>query len=161
MIQTRKGRERVQTDLDWVTKRVAVGGCISNARDMAEVARQGVTGILNMDGCYDDCKLAARHRIRTYWNHVPDDFLPKDSTVFQRGVDFAKVVLSHKDGKLLVHCHAGIHRAPMMALAVLGAMGWDLDAAELHITRCRPQADFPLVYIESVQRYLQGARRRP
>jgi hypothetical protein len=47
-----------------------------------------------------------------------------------------------------------------MALAVLGATGWDLDAAMVLLETRRPAADFADVYVESVRKYLKarGAR---
>jgi hypothetical protein len=44
----------------------------------------------------------------------------------------------------------------MMALALLGVMGWTLeDAMDLIETR-RPAADFAEVYVRSVERFLSG-----
>ena len=60
------------------------------------------------------------------------------------------------EAKLFVHCAAGVHRAPMMALALLGVMGWTLeDAMDLIETR-RPAADFAGVYVRSVENFLNG-----
>ena len=42
----------------------------------------------------------------------------------------------------------------MMTLAVLGAIGWDLDAAMVLMETRRPVVDFADVYVESVRRYL-------
>jgi len=47
-----------------------------------------------------------------------------------------------------------VHRAPMMALALLGSMGWSLqDAMEL-IEGRRPVVDFADVYVRSVEEFL-------
>ena len=49
-----------------------------------------------------------------------------------------------------------MHRAPMMALAILGSMGWSVaDGIEL-ISMRRPVADFADVYVESVEKFLDG-----
>jgi len=61
------------------------------------------------------------------------------------------------DAKVFIHCAAGVHRAPMMALAVLCSikqMSMD-DAREL-IEDKRPVADFADVYVESVRAFLDG-----
>jgi hypothetical protein len=42
----------------------------------------------------------------------------------------------------------------MMTLALLGSMGWDLEAAMVLIETRRPEVDFADVYVESVRRYL-------
>ena len=52
------------------------------------------------------------------------------------------------------HCAAGVHRAPTMTLAVLCAMGWDMDEAMAKIERLRPEAEFVDVYVESVRGFL-------
>jgi len=44
----------------------------------------------------------------------------------------------------------------MMALAVLGSMGWDLQDARHLIEDKRPVADFADVYFDSVERFLAG-----
>jgi protein-tyrosine phosphatase len=74
--------------------------------------------------------------------------------VFRRGVDFAKAALEEPEAKIFIHCAAGVHRAPMMALAVLRAEGWSLDDASELITARRPVADLADVYVKSVEYYM-------
>src|SRR5437762_4879799 len=45
-------------DMTWVTGRIAVGGGIWNGENMAEVARAGVTHIIDMQIEFDDTALA-------------------------------------------------------------------------------------------------------
>jgi protein-tyrosine phosphatase len=142
-------------EFTWVTGRIAVGGGIWNAGNMAEVARAGVTHIVDMQVEFDDTELAKPHEIRVLWNPIDDDFQPKAGDVFQRGVDFALRALDQADTKLLIHCAAGVHRAPMMALAVLCSLSWKLDQAMELIAARRPLADFPEVYVRSVERFLE------
>jgi len=142
-------------DMTWVTGRIAVGGGIWTAQNMAQVARAGVTHILDMQIEFDDTPLAAPHGIAVLWNPVDDDFQPKPPEVFQRGVDFALQALDEEGTKLFVHCAAGVHRAPMMTLAILCSLSWDLaDALQLIESR-RPLVDFADVYVNSVKGYLQ------
>ena len=94
------------------------------------------------------------HGIEVLWNPTDDDFEPKPAALFRRGVDFAQAALAGTDAKVLIHCAAGVHRAPMMALAVLGSMGWSLDDAMELIERRRPVADFADVYVRSVEEFL-------
>ena len=143
-------------DMSWVTGRIAVGGGIWNAETMAAVARAGVTHIIDMQIEFDDTTLAAPYGIKVLWNPTDDDFQPKPPEVFQRGVEFAIKALDQPGAKLLIHCAAGVHRAPMMALGLLGALGWKLKEAMRMIESRRPQADFADVYVRSVERFLQG-----
>ena len=142
-------------DFTWITGRIAVGGGIWNADNMAVVARAGVTHILDMQVEFDDTELAEPHEIQVQWNPIDDDFQPKPRDVFQRGVDFALGALDQSDTKLLIHCAAGVHRAPMMALAVLCSLSWRLDQAMELIAARRRAADFPEVYVRSVERFLE------
>jgi protein-tyrosine phosphatase len=143
-------------DMSWVTDRIAVGGGIWNAVRMAEVAQAGVTHVIDMQIEFDDTPLAGPHGIEVLWNPVDDDFLPKPPELFQKGVDFALTALEQDGSKLLIHCAAGVHRAPMMALAVLGALGWELDDACNLIQTRRYAADFAPVYVRSVEDFIRS-----
>ena len=147
--------ENFRMDMTWVTGRIAVGGGIWNPENMATVARAGVTHIIDMQIEFDDTRLAEPYEIEVLWNPVDDDFQPKKVEVFRRGVEFAIEALDQPGTKLFIHCAAGVHRAPMMALALLGALGWKLTDAIRLIESRRPQADFADVYVRSVQRFLQ------
>ncbi len=141
-------------DITWVTDRIALGGGIWNERNMAELARIGVTHIIDMQIEFNDTPLAEPHGIQVLWNPVDDDFQLKPPEVLERGVEFARAALEEPEGRLYIHCAAGVHRAPMMTLAVLGAMGWGMEAAQALIEARRPAVDFADVYVESVRRYL-------
>lgn len=141
-------------DMTWVTGRIAVGGGIWTAQNMAEVAHAGVTHILDMQIEFDDTPLAEAHGIAVLWNPIDDDFQPKPPEVFQQGVDFALQALDEDGSKLFVHCAAGVHRAPMMTLAILCSLDWRLGEAMQLIEARRPMVDFADVYVNSVKRYL-------
>ena len=146
-------------DMTWLTARIAVGGGIWTAQNMAEVARVGVTHILDMQIEFDDTTLAKPHGISVLWNPTDDDFQSKPPEIFERGVGFALEALDEAGSRLFVHCAAGVHRAPMMTLAILGVIGWDVDEAIALIEVRRPVVDFADVYVQSVKRYLQQQAR--
>jgi protein-tyrosine phosphatase len=141
-------------DMTWVTGRIAVGGGIWSAENMAAVARAGITHIIDMQIEFDDTPLAEAHGIEVLWNPADDDFQAKPPELFQRGVDFAQQALENEEARLFIHCAAGVHRAPMMTLAVLCSQGWDLQAAMQTISSRRPLADFAEVYVQSVEDFL-------
>jgi protein-tyrosine phosphatase len=143
-------------DMTWVTDRIALGGGIWNTRNMEEVVQAGVTHVVNMQIEFDDRPLAAPYEIRVLWNPTDDDFLLKPPELLKRGVDFALEAMDDPKARVYVHCAAGVHRAPMMTLAILGAMEWDLDAAMVLIETRRPVVDFADVYVESVRRFLES-----
>jgi predicted protein tyrosine phosphatase len=141
-------------DMSWVTGRIAVGGGIWTAENMAQAARAGITHIIDMQIEFDDTPLAVPYGIRVLWNPIDDDFQPKSPEVFQRGVDFALEALDEEGTKLFVHCAAGVHRAPMMTLAILCSLGWEVADALQLIEARRPVVDFADVYVNSVKRFL-------
>jgi protein-tyrosine phosphatase len=143
-------------DITWVTERVALGGGIWNAQNMAQLAQSGVTHVLNMQLEFDDRPLAGPFGVRVLWNPTDDDFLPKSPGLLKLGVDFALEALNDPEARLYIHCAAGVHRAPMMTLAVLCAMEWELEAAMVLIETRRPVVDFADVYVESVRYFLES-----
>ncbi len=152
---TPHSRMSADIDITWLTECIAVGGGIWNAERMAEVAEAGITHIVDMQLEFDDSPLAQAHGIEVLWNAIDDDFLPKPAGVFRLGVDFCHRALETPESRIFIHCAAGIHRAPMMALALLCSMGWDLDKAIDFIETKRPVAEFLEVYVDSVKRYLR------
>jgi protein-tyrosine phosphatase len=150
-------------DLTWVTPRIAVGGGIWTGANMAKVAAAGVTHIIDMQVEFDDTPLAEPYGIEVFWNQVDDDFQPKPAEIFQPGIEFALAALENPEHKLLIHCAAGVHRAPMMALALLRVQGWDLQEAMELMEERRPVVDFADVYVRSVEDFIRnyaGAGKR-
>ena len=149
-------------DITWVTDRIAVGGGIWNEWNMIEVVATGITHIIDMQIEFDDTRLAEPYGVKVLWNPTEDDFQPKPPELFQRGVDFALSALQDPEAKIFIHCAAGVHRAPMMTLAVLRAQGWSLLDAVKEIEEKRDVVDFADVYVLSVQEFMksyEGAER--
>jgi len=142
-------------DLTWITDRIALGGGIWNDENMAELVRMGISHVINMQIEFDDEPLAHPYGVRVLHNPTDDDFQPKPAQLFQRGVEFAQAALETPHSKLYIHCAAGVHRAPMMTLAVLCAMGWELDEAKDLIQTRRYVVDFADVYVQSVQAFIK------
>jgi protein-tyrosine phosphatase len=143
-------------DMTWVTDRIAVGGGIWTDDKMIEVVRAGVTHIVDMQIEWDDTKLAAPYGVKVLWNPTDDDFRPKPPELFQRGVDFTLDALDQPETKIFIHCAAGVHRAPMMTLAVLRAIGWSADDAIALIQARREVVDFADVYVASVEEFIKS-----
>jgi len=142
-------------DITWITARLALGGGIWTAENMAEVARAGITDIIDMQIEFDDTPLGEVYGINVLWNATDDDFQPKPPELFQRGVDFVQRALEEESGRVFIHCAAGVHRAAMMTLAVLCSQGWELEDAMRTISLRRPVVDFAEVYVESVEKFLE------
>jgi protein-tyrosine phosphatase len=145
-------------DMTWVTGRIAVGGGIWNPENMAKVAHAGVTHIIDMQIEFDDTPLAEVHGIEVLWNPIDDDFEPKPAEIFQRGIGFARAALDRPGTKVYIHCAAGVHRAPMMAAALLCSLSWKLGDAIRLIETKRPVVDFADVYVRSIENYLKSVK---
>ena len=143
-------------DMTWVTDRIAVGGGIWTEDKMIEVVRAGVTHIVDMQIEWDDTRLAAPYGVKVLWNPTDDDFRHKPPELFQRGVQFALEALDDDGARLFIHCAAGVHRAPMMALAVLRAMGFGLQDAIDMIESRRKAVDFADIYVDSVEEFMRS-----
>jgi protein-tyrosine phosphatase len=141
-------------DMTWITDRIAVGGGIWVDSKMAEVAAQDVTHIIDMQIEFDDTQIAQPYGIKVFWNAVDDDFQPKPPVVFQDAVAFGLKALEDPDAKIFIHCAAGVHRAPMMGLALLRALGFELKEAMRMIQSKRHVVDFADVYVKSVERFI-------
>jgi protein-tyrosine phosphatase len=148
-------------DMTWVTDQIAVGGGIWNDDNMEELVKRGVTHIIDMQIEFDDRPLAEPYPVKVLFNPTDDDFLPKPPRLFQAGVDFALEALEDAGNKVYIHCAAGVHRAPMMTLAILRVLGWPLEKAKATIQERRYVVDFADVYVESVEEFIRvydGAR---
>ena len=146
-------------DLSWVPDRIAVGGGIWNDENMAELVRMGVTHVINMQVEFDDRPLAEGLGVSVLNNPTDDDFQLKPPQLFQVGVDFALEALDAAESKLYIHCAAGVHRAPMMTLAVLRVLGWPLEDAKELIQKRRWVVDWADVYVESVEGFIEEFER--
>ncbi len=161
VIRLNRIRGKRGMDITWVTDRIGVGGGIWTAATMVDVVRAGVTHIIDMQLEFDDTPLAEPHGVSVLWNPIDDDFQPKTPDIFERGVEFALAALDEPGSKLFIHCAAGVHRAPMMTLAVLCSMGWTGPDAMRMIEARRPVVDFAEVYVGSVERFLESVGSRP
>jgi protein tyrosine phosphatase (PTP) superfamily phosphohydrolase (DUF442 family) len=148
-------------DMTWVTDRIAVGGGIWYDENMAELVRMGVTHIINMQIEFDDRPLAAGYPVTVFHNPTDDDFQLKPPQLFESAVDFALEALDQPDTKVYIHCAAGVHRAPMMTLALLRALGWQLEEAKSVIQRRRYVVDWADVYVQSVEEFIRVYEARP
>jgi protein-tyrosine phosphatase len=142
-------------DITWITDRIAVGSGIWNADNMAKVAGAGITHVIDMQIEFDDTPLAVPYGIQVLWNPTDDDFQPKTPAIFERGVEFGLNALGERGSKVFIHCAAGIHRAPMMTLALMCSLGWKVRDAIRLIEGRRPVVDFAEVYVSSVERFLE------
>jgi len=145
-------------DYQFVTDRLALGGSIGTAENMRDLVRAGITHVVNMQKESDDSQLVDGSGIQVLWNGCEDDFLPKPADLFWKGVRFTLQALADPDAKVLFHCAAGVHRSPIMLLAVLRVLGFERRQAIDMISDARPQANFPPIYVMSVEDFFREYR---
>jgi len=144
-------------DMTWVTDRIAVGGGIWYEDNMRELVQQeGVTHIINMQIEFDDRPLAEGYPVIVLHNPTDDDFQLKPPELFRPAVEFALGAFDTPGTKVYIHCAAGVHRAPMMTLALMRALGWPLEEAKAHIQQRRYVVDWADVYVQSVEQFMRA-----
>lgn len=141
-------------DYQFVTEKLAIGGFIRTVENMRELADAGFTHVINMMHEFDDRTISDGTGVEVLHNPTEDDFLPKHTSLFWKGVEFTMQALADPQAKVYVHCAAGVHRSPLMALAILRAMGYERKQAIRMITDVRPQAEFPPIYVMSVEDFM-------
>ncbi|MGH9393168.1 MAG: dual specificity protein phosphatase family protein [Terriglobales bacterium] len=140
-------------------RRLAVGGGIWTAANMAALAQRGFTHIVNVQAEFDDSALAAAAGLKAQWCPIEDNMLAMPPSFFEPGVGFALAALRQPGNCVYVHCAAGVHRGPLMAAAILCGMGRGVDAAVALVARRRVWAEFPEIYLDSLRAWL--AQRVP
>jgi hypothetical protein len=141
---------------DWPHPRVAVGSEVACPADVAALRAEGITHVLDcrtIDALhlYRDTGIDCRHC------GTEDDGRRKPDAWFARGVRFALEALRDPQARLLVHCAAGVHRAPSMCYAILRAMGFSAGDARRLIRRARPRAE--LRYATDAERAVASLAR--
>jgi dual specificity phosphatase 3 len=156
-------------DLDWLTTTVAVGGDLHPhpsvaARQVRWLVAQGVTDVVDCRLEHSDQELVERTapHLRYHWLPVDDHGGRLPARWWIEGTDLADRALD-AGGRVFIHCHMGVNRAPSLAVAVLVHRSWrPLDAWRLLRAR-RPQAHalYAPQYLESLGRLDEaGALRR-
>ncbi|HEY7856529.1 MAG TPA: dual specificity protein phosphatase family protein [Terriglobales bacterium] len=136
-----------------IDNRLAVGGGIWTAEDMAEMAAAGFTHIVNLQAEFDHTEMARMAGLQVLWNPTEDDLSPKPGAFFERAASFAVSALEDEKARVYVHCAAGVHRGPLAAAGVLCALGYRPEAAMELIAARRNWAEFPDVYRRSLKRW--------
>jgi protein-tyrosine phosphatase len=141
-------------DYQFITEQLALGGSIGTAENMRVLARDGITHVVNLQNEFDDSLILDGAAVQLLWNGCEDDFLPKPSEWFWKGIHFTLQALGEPEAKILFHCAAGVHRSPLMLLAVLRVLGYERRQAIDLICNARPQANFPPIYVMSVEDFM-------
>ena len=149
----------VQLDYCWVTDRLALGGAIWTRANMRQLSKAGITHVVDLQ-TFDDTQITDGTGITVLWCPFNDDLQHKEPELFERVVGFVLPAYRQPESRIYLHCEQGIHRSPMILLAILAVLGMKLTEAMELIHRARPQAEFPTPYRQSIVRFLAAFRKR-
>jgi protein-tyrosine phosphatase len=148
-----------EPDIAWVLPNLAIGS-LPYAVHRASIARQGVQVVVSVAE-------PGEHEA-SEWRKLGLDFvaLPTRDWVAIPGARFDEVVATicrelEAGRTVLLHCLAGINRAPTLAAAILcRVQGLDVDTALEAVRRVRPAARPTPEQEASLRHWLELARRR-
>ena len=106
----------------------------------AALIRAGITHIINLRSEFDDAEhgLTIESNCADHYCHLPTvDDEPIAESHVARGIEFIDDAVD-RDGKVYIHCSAGVGRAPTMAAAYLISKGYSAEDALDQIRRVRP-----------------------
>lgn len=109
-------------NFDWITHRLAVGGCFPPERIERLAREHGIGAVVDLrNEAVDDEALLVQHGIVLL--HLPtEDMCGVDAQHLDEGVRFVAEQLD-RGSRVLVHCQHGIGRSAVLALCVLVARG--------------------------------------
>ncbi|HVC33610.1 MAG TPA: dual specificity protein phosphatase [Chloroflexota bacterium] len=112
-------------------------GSAVDARNGARLARDGIDCVVDLREEGSD---VGHWPPEVLIRHVPleDHGTPSIGELRDAAVTVSSLVNQGYD--VLVHCHAGIERTPMVVCAALVLMGWSLQDAYRRVLEVRPEA---------------------
>jgi len=122
---------------DLETDRPTVG-----REQLAAWHRLGITDIIDVRVEWNDEDFVIEYlpTMGYHWLGTDDDGRGQSDEWFDKIREAARLTRLNLDGKMLVHCHMGVNRAPSAALAIMLADGWDVVEALDRIRAARPIA---------------------
>lgn len=137
-----------------VTPQLFVGSQF-NQRGKRVLEQQGIHACVNMRIEHDD---AAHGLALTEYLHLPtvDDAAPSLADL-EKGAAFIRDVI-HQNGKVYIHCGAGVGRAPTMAAAYLIRQGHSLEQALALIRAARPFITITPPQMDQLARFAELTR---
>ncbi len=159
--------DHARDDLSRVTDWLLLGGEIANAGNIALLAAEGVTTVINAACEVSDRRLCDPHHLGYYHLYWYDDQQPKSSHEFLHVLEWvrdeeAKLARDGRKIRVYVHCQMGINRGPLIATFLLAArQGPSADEAWERImeSRLAAQSFEKAIYRETCLRALESARR--
>ena len=142
--------------------RVIPGLSMGSAASMRHAARLARTGIDCVVDLREERAKAGHWPPQVIFRHVPleDHGTPSLEELRDAAVTVSSLVKQGHD--VLVHCHAGVERTPMVVCAALLMMGWSLTQAYQRVLEVRPESaptDGQLAVLRALAAELTGDDR--
>ena len=110
----------------------------------------GINGSVNLRSEFDDT--AHDLALKNYcYLPIEDDHAPTCAQL-EEGIAFIRQAI-REGGKVYIHCHGGIGRAPTMTAAYFISQGWTLDEAIKLMKKSRPFIKLMPAQIERLQEF--------
>ncbi|HEU4407541.1 MAG TPA: hypothetical protein VFS43_19905 [Polyangiaceae bacterium] len=139
-----------------VTDRIAIGGMIGTAANVASLRRERVTHVINLQQGFDDAPILAGTGVALCWLGVPDALPSFPEGALRRAVEFARGAALDPGYRLYLHCMAGRSRSPLFAYAILRSAGWGGSDAAAAIARADAAALLRPEHADAVERFLRS-----
>lgn len=158
----RKGFARIaeftpsRLNLSWVTNQLAVGGAFRTS-DIPRLQRLGIRGVVDCREEATDDEVALRQHGIEFLRLPTPDVHQLTQTALDAGVAWVNERLDRGE-KILVHCHHGVGRGPLLGCCVLMARGMTANDALTTMKTSRWQASPNEEQLSALLEYAQRQR---
>lgn len=143
-------------EYQWLTARLAMGGMIGTAANVAVLQAARITHVINLQEEFDDTALLKGTGMVLRWLGVPDSLEPFPVEALGEAIRFYRQAIARSDHRVFVHCMAGKNRSPLFVYALLRAEGWTEEASVEAIRGASPAALLRRGPLDAVEHLLPG-----
>ncbi|MBV8529065.1 MAG: dual specificity protein phosphatase family protein [Candidatus Dormibacteraeota bacterium] len=128
---------RQRADADEIVPGLWVGSAPSSVQ-VAALVSAGIDAVVDLRAEDDAVRRTWPRHVAVYLEPLRDHGTPSIAELRRAAVALSDLTGSGRT--VLVHCHAGVERAPTVACAALVLQGWSLEDAYRRVTEVRPVA---------------------
>lgn len=137
----------------WRSADIATGGRPEGAAAFAALHDAGFAVLVNVDGAAPDLEAAKRHGLR--YVHLPMTY----GVIAPEVLAGMRRLLDEKPGKVFIHCHHGVHRAPAFAATALRMLGEETsEAARKLLEEAGTSKDYPGLWYSAIEAPLASVK---
>ncbi len=128
--------------ISWITEQIAVGKAPFQD-EFLYLKNLGINAIVDVRSEYcDDKELINKLGMKFLHLEIDDGYAPQKDDL-DKLFKFALPLLE-KGERIFIHCQNGVGRSPLICIALLVKMGWQISEAVSQIERKYPFASFSL-----------------